>query len=92
MWNLHHLLREALFLPPYKGGWLFQTNADQPRNVNKYINVKGKLWNNNQSILCGRRERKVINSIPTHDADTGISSVLWAIFMFYVQRLITERR
>jgi hypothetical protein len=64
---------------------LFQTNANQACNINTYINVKGKLWNNNWSILCDGRKRNVINHIATHDAVIGVSSVLWAMFIFFTR-------
>jgi hypothetical protein len=56
------------------------------------INVKGKLWNNNQSILCYGRKRNVINYIPKQDADIDVSYVLGTIFVFFLQGLITEGR
>lgn len=58
----------------------------------KYINVEGKLWNSNHSLVCNGRKKSTINCIPKQDAEIDVSYVLGAIFIYFMQGLITERR
>jgi hypothetical protein len=79
--------------PLYKRDWLFKTNANQASNMNKYVNVKDKLWNNNQSVLCDGRKINVVNYIPTHDADISTIYHLYCelcLYSLYRDSLLKE--